>query len=281
LGAFAANSPAAGWSGLYAGASFGIGGLHGSTRSRYQSVSTDSSTFQSVDPTTGLVDFQSASTGSSVYDAADTSRNKRNAIALADFYAGYNVDIGNNIVAGVQAEGTLSRGTVKMPGRGSSTSTDTGTNVSSGFGPPVTTTSLSLDSDTYTFTDQLSLEWMVSALARVGWADAQNYVYAVGGWSYGKFSLGGPGMGLHGPTGGFGWERKLTSNWSIRGEYRYTKFLPRTFGEQDVFSSTSTSSETDGTSSTFSFNETSGSTTRLSADIHALRFGIAHYFGAY
>ena len=262
----ASLAPSASWAGLYAGASFGLGGLHGS--SRYDARSRFSDTFTGAD----FVDSFTETDRS-----LDSATNKHGVIALADLYVGYNFAVGSNFVVGLQGEGTLSRGSVKLTGTGASQGSSVSTETDLSVTPPSTFTSTTTTRDAYTVTDAMSMDWMISVLARGGWADQLNYVYGIGGWSYAQFSLYnafGYGLGLHGPTVGIGWERKLMPGWSLKAEYRYTHFLPGTFS--DAFSGASASTSGSGSSSS------AGSTdTTISAHLHAVRLGITHYFGTF
>jgi len=74
---------------------------------------------------------------------------------------------------------------------------------------------------------------------------------------------------------GVGIEREVAPTWTLRAEYRYTHFLPR-----DVTAAqTNVETQTAGTTNfvtTDNFTETD----RISVDMHAVRFGITHYFAS-
>ena len=81
--------------------------------------------------------------------------------------------------------------------------------------------------------DQVSLDWMVSVIGRAGFLATPNtLLYGLGGWTFGHFDVDQLAFGLgridsfdsDGPTVGGGIEQKLSPNWSLRAEYRYTNF---------------------------------------------------------
>jgi opacity protein-like surface antigen len=147
---------------------------------------------------------------------------------------------------------------------------------------PIAGAPLSLNS---TFTnsfqrdDVLTMNWMLSALGRVGFlVDPRDMVYALGGWSFANFSTsmesddGNRTFTANGPSVGAGWERQIMDLWSFRAEYRYTHFLNRTLGRQDASSSTSANLFGGGTSV---FSSSSSSATTISSDVHVFRLGLA------
>jgi outer membrane immunogenic protein len=80
--------------------------------------------------------------------------------------------------------------------------------------------------------DTTTLTWMASARGRLGIAWNQFLLYGTGGyaWANARYSL---GAGLtnnqqndtiHGWTAGGGIQWMLSANWSVRAEYRFTKF---------------------------------------------------------
>ena len=66
-------------------------------------------------------------------------------------------------------------------------------------------------------------------------------LYGLGGWSYGRFELDSYELGLskvddygaQGFTVGGGLEQKLSRNWSLRAEYRYTNFGDKEISARD------------------------------------------------
>src|SRR5262249_574203 len=87
--------------------------------------------------------------------------------------------------------------------------------------------------------DTTSLDWMASVLGRVGVVQGNNQIYAIGGWSFARFTtpmltqmwagnradFGQTELSFltNGPTNGGGWEHKVNKNWSTTVEYRYTR----------------------------------------------------------
>jgi opacity protein-like surface antigen len=122
---------------------------------------------------------------------------------------------------------------------------------------------------------------MASALARLGvLVDPRDLVYAIGGWSYGGFTTGAFTTGLHpfnlnGPTVGVGIEREVAPAWTARAEYRYTHWLPR-----DVMAGQTQIDNFTGSASSTNSTDTLTETDRISIDMHAVRFGIVHYFAS-
>jgi opacity protein-like surface antigen len=115
---------------------------------------------------------------------------------------------------------------------------------------------------------------MVSALGRLGvLATPNDLLYVVGGYTHARVDALTSNVGLHGGTIGLGGEHRIDSLWTIRGEYRYTRFGSRTLHTN----STSSSVDISGTT-TDTFTSMSDSTQRLSADLHSLRVGIARQF---
>jgi outer membrane immunogenic protein len=214
------------WTGAYMGVSLGVGGTHAT-------ASGSSSSFNTGVPTDDTFG------GSSTFNAG----------AVADLYAGYSRQWGN-WVGGVQAEASL--------GRLSSRIDETATGE-----------------EPITLTNSLNLNFMVSALGRVGYLiDPHDQIYGLAGWTFAGFSttatpFGGGGLvfdsssfGVNGVTVGAGWERQIADQWTLRAEYRYTKFQNVTLS-----SSFSTVSGSGGQAST-----------TLSPDLQVVRVGLTRYF---
>jgi opacity protein-like surface antigen len=104
--------------------------------------------------------------------------------------------------------------------------------------------------------------------------DPADLVYALGGYTYGRFEAFGTGFGLNGATIGAGWEREIVAGWKLRGEYRYTKFQSTDVTQTFVTNSTTVSA----TASTTNTNVTS-QTDHISADMHSLWLGMVYDFG--
>ena len=120
---------------------------------------------------------------------------------------------------------------------------------------------------------------MVSVLGRGGvLIDPVDYVYLIGGWTYGRFEFG-QSFGLNGATIGAGWERRLAPGWTVRAEGRYTKFETKTLNSTFGSSTSSTTFNGAGVADE-TITSTNASTTadRVSADMWSVWFGIAHYF---
>jgi opacity protein-like surface antigen len=130
------------------------------------------------------------------------------------------------------------------------------------------------------------MRWNTSSLFRVGLLlDPQDRIYAIAGWTYGGFEaivssdqVFGPVLkgtytfGLHGGTIGAGLERRFTSKWSAKAEYRYTKFQSKIVVFPASYVSTSGSSVTTGTTTNSS---------RFSAEIHSIQVGVSRHFDPY
>lgn len=208
------------WAGFYAGASFGIGLL--GARENVNSSSTYSTTLLN-----GTSNYVEPPPTNSVEDVSSRQRGAIVALSL-----GHSWMLGDNFVGGVQVEGGLSN--IQIGLSGSSTAIPT-----SSTGPyPGSTTGNSGYYTTGTTSDVLANRWHVSALARAGWlVDPQDLVYVIGGWSYADFEWSrsvpnGPSVsgsfGLNGATIGAGFERQITPAWTVKAEYRYTKFQDTT-----------------------------------------------------
>jgi outer membrane immunogenic protein len=241
------------WSGLYAGASFGLAAQRASldTVDRFRDTSFDNTGFSDV--TTG---FDASSLGG------------RGTGTLASLFLGYNVMPTGNVVLGGQLEGTVAN--IRTPLKG--TFNDLDQDVATFFGAPSTSTTSSVGNTT----DRLDNRWMISALARAGvLVDSADLVYVLGGWTYGRFDYGDHSFGLHGGTVGAGWERQIAPMWTLRAEYRYTRFQNKTI--TDSFNSTDTTTGTNNSTSTFT--AASASTSTFSGvDLQSVMVGVSHYF---
>lgn len=245
-------APTANWSGFYAGAAFGIGSMHATE------TFTDNSTDTFVTPAFNETQI---STG----NETDTASG-RDIAGLSSLLIGYNFPLGNRFVGGVQIEGTLANTRVNLSGSGSITSATTF------IFPPAPPTAPTISNSVFSFTDTLDNRWMVSALARAGTLlDPDDLVYAIGGYTYGRFENVDGGFGLNGGTVGVGWERQIVPGWTLRGEYRYTRF-------QDVdlhVNTQSTGTSSGGASQAFTTLQT---THYSDLDMHSLWLGVSHYF---
>jgi opacity protein-like surface antigen len=158
--------------------------------------------------------------------------------------------------------------------KGSSVSTSNSTTVDTPPGGLAGTTATASTSASTGLTDLIENRWLVSALLRGGrLVDPDDYVYLLGGYTYGRFQAEGEGFGLSGGTIGAGWEKRLVPGWTVKAEYRYTRFQ-----NKDLFLNSQGS--TSGTPSTS--NSSSSADIHFSdIDMHSVWVGVSHYFGTY
>lgn len=228
------SPPVSTWGGSYAGASFGLT----SQRANGEGVEPQTSTFTSVSP--GFSDMGSSSAN------YISSVGGRGLGATANLYLGYNYMLPNNFLLGGQIEGGVSNTHTTMNGMFSGPTQSVSTQNSS-FGGISTTTSTSSSSGNSVM--DLDNRWVMSALVRGGLlVDPKDLIYLVGGVSYGRFELLDESFGAFGGTIGAGWERKITPSWTLKAEYRYTRYQDRTVTD----SLNSSSSSSAGTNSSFS-----------------------------
>ncbi len=246
------------WSGPYAGFSLGAGALHAKTSGSSTFISTE------IIPSSGFTDTQastSAIAGNSRFEAG----------ALADLYIGYNFLLANYWMTGVQVEGSLGRFFSRFNASGTSgfveTRSDVGVN--------------NVANGTFTENHSLNINFMVSALARFGYlASSRDLFYGLAGWTFADFSTtlpssGDPSFGANGLTIGAGWERQILETWTLKLEYRYTKFQTVDISQTSAFTSTNFN---DGTPTSISLN-TTNNTASISPSLHVLRLGLTRYFG--
>lgn len=213
-------APAPSWSGLYVSGSAGGTWLKANTFSQSDSLSiTRSQSLQSgfFNPLTGTTItqfFVTQDTTSQFQSRSSDSASGDDIGAVFAFTMGYNLVFANSWLIGAQAE--VSRNLVKtrMVGTGNSTNSNTssGTSFSSPFFLPQTQTpfeSGSSSSNKFTVENQLSNDWTVSVLARLGVLATQEWLlYGLAGWSVSGFELDGfTSFTLEGFTYGFGVER--------------------------------------------------------------------------
>jgi outer membrane immunogenic protein len=252
-----------GWSGFYAGAAGGVGWMHsnGTIGQDSTSISSSTSTFPGIPPTT----FTSTSTATATENISGRSPGE-----MSSLFLGYNHMLNGSWLIGGQLEGTLANTAVNLNGAGTASSTTSSLTTPPG-GSPTTATSTGPISGG---AGGLDNRWLVSVLARGGFlVDPTDLVYALGGYTYGRFEVGaiGEGFGMNGGTVGVGWERQIVPGWNLRAEYRYTRFASSTL---NFGSSTSTS----GTSLTAA--STINESFRFSdVDMHSVWLGVSHSFG--
>jgi outer membrane immunogenic protein len=250
------------WGGFYAGASFGLTSQH----ANQDGVAPG--TFTSTNVAPGFSQTNSSS------DTLMSSLGGRGLGAMANLYLGYNYVLPSNFLVGAQIEGGTSNTPTRLTGPFSDPSQAVATTTN--FAGAITTIN-STGTGTGNTTGHLDNHWAMSALVRGGLVvDPKDLIYLVGGLSYGRFEFNDQSFGAFGGTVGAGWERKITPSWTLKAEYRYTRFQDRTLTDS---SSSSTSSSGGGSSS--SFSSTRLDTSRLSGlDWHTMSLGVSHYFDA-
>jgi opacity protein-like surface antigen len=249
------------WGGFYAGASFGLTSQH----ANQDGVASAASESTFVQP-----NFSSTS---STLQTLTSSFGGRGLGAIGKLYLGYNYMLLSNFLVGAEIEGGISNtrttmnGTVSGPVQSPSTSTQFG----------VTTTTTSTGTTTGNAILNLDNRWAMSALVRGGLVvDPKDLIYLVGGLTYGRFELLDESFGAFGGTVGAGWERKITPSWTLKAEYRYTRFQDRTVTEN----SNQTTSVSGTTTSSSTSLATSQSSRISGLDWHTVSIGVSHYFDA-
>jgi opacity protein-like surface antigen len=238
----------------WTGFSAGIYGAGGAGRVRDAITQTSDNRFLSPPPviSSGSTSFRSGEL------AGDISG------GMIDLFAGYNWRAGQFVIGG-QAEATIF-GDMGMKSRGTLVGTSTS------LVPPFTTVS-TIDRSEFA---QL-LRSRAGLIGRAGLLASPNLlVYGLGGAEFGHFTFqdsvdqvgGAYGKWAFGYTAGAGAELKLTDRWSVRGEYRYTRF---NLDRQTTFVSNSTSV------GSASLNATT-STFQTRADLHLGKVGVAYNF---
>ena len=254
-----------GWGGLYVGAAFGLDAVHAreSFSETDNIVTTDTGlSVTSVD--TGTENIRQAYNGQSLG-------------AVSSLSLGYNYVIDSRDVLGAQVEGGLADTHVNLKGSGALTTTTTIVNTPPG-GAAGTSGSTNTNSNT-TLTDLIENHWLVSALLRGGrLVDSSDYVYLLGGYTYGRFQAEGEGFGLSGGTVGAGWERQVVPGWTLKAEYRYTRFQ-----DKDLLFTNQNRQTQATTGGYLSVQNTSvANDTHFSdLDMHSVWVGVSHYFGSY
>lgn len=258
-------TPVPSWSGFYAGAGFGLGWMHANENfsETTSSISTETA------PTFSDVDSQTT------FETENLSG--RNIGAMSNLLVGYNILLNSNFILGAQVEGGLSNTRVNLAGTG--TTTDSAIDVETpSTGLPGTTTSTT--TGTVTATDALDNRWLVSLLGRGGMlVDPRDLIYGLGGYTYGRFEAEGQGFGLNGGTAGAGWEREIAPGWTLRAEYRYTRFQDKSVNIAGQTTSTTTS--TGQFPSTQTVNDAFAQTAHFSGvSMQSLWLGVTRYFGS-
>ncbi len=263
--------PVPAWGGLYAGVAFGLGSLDPSVDETSHSVSTSTDVGFAPGPVF-------SDTFTSVSDFAG-SLSGRNAGAIANLFLGYNFLLNNNFVLGGQVEGGVSNIRVNLGGAGRTASTNT-TVITPPGGAAGTSVTTSVTNSS--LTDQIDNRWMVSVLARAGvLVDPQDLLYAIGGWTYGRFEFG-QSFGLNGGTIGGGWERQLVPGWTLKAEGRYTRFESKTLNTASASNTVTSAFNAAGVlDETVTSTSTFAEADRVSASMWSVWLGVSHYFNTY
>lgn len=237
------------WSGPYWGASFG-GAL---TRSRVASQETFTAASAAIAPPSNIL-------GYSIVANTDGS----NSGATLDAFVGVNFKLAPYVLGGVQLEGTLSELDFNSEGTRAYTYFDAnGPTGQTAVGP---------------FRPHVHSRWMVSALGRVGvLAEPSTLVYAIAGVTLAHFDYQnvadnpfyqtGERYWAVGGSAGGGIEHKIDQNWSVRAEYRYTRFR-----DVDVSNNFLWSTNT-------MFTQTNAIQTRFENEMHVGRLGFSYLPG--
>jgi len=256
------------WGGFYAGASFGLTSQH---------LNKDE-----VDPGTSTQTFvQGAFTQTRLSsDTFTESIGGRGLGATANLYLGYNYMLPSDFLIGGQIEGGMSNTRTRLTGLFSDPSQSVVTNNNAGVINPSTIT----NTNTGNTSGHLDNRWTMAALVRGGLVvDPKNLVYLIGGLSYARFEIAADNQsfGAFGGTVGAGWERKITPSWTLKAEYRYTRFQDHTLTTNFNSSSSSTTVFSNNPSSFSSSSFANVDTNRYSGlDWHTVAIGVSHYFDA-
>ncbi len=255
------------WGGFYAGASFGIASQHAHK--------------DETDPfTSTTTDVQGTTTDTFVNSSNFTdSLGGRGPGAMVNLYLGYDRMVTDRFLLGAQIEGGVSNMRTRLTGPDSTLQSSVSTFNNAGVINTQTSTSL----NTGNTADHLDNRWSMSALLRGGvLADPKDLLYLIGGLSYARFEFADQTVGAFGGTVGAGWERKITPSWTLKAEYRYTRFQDRTVATAFNSSSAGSSTTTFGGGPSTS----TGSTTELltdkvsGLDWQTVMVGVSHYFDA-
>jgi opacity protein-like surface antigen len=239
------------WSGPYWGIS--IGGA--STRSQVTSQETYRARFPTNSAPFDL---------NQIVSNANATAN-RNPGATFDLFAGANMRFGQYVLGGVQLEGSLAELDFNSEGtRALNYFNSIGPTGQTAVGP---------------FRPHVHSRWMISALARAGtFIDPSTLLYAIAGVTLAQFEYQNltdnlffqPGERFfsNGANVGGGIEHKINSHWSIRAEYRYTKFR-----DVEVSNNFSWSSSSGGA---VSATQTNAIQTHFENQMHVGRLGFSY-----
>jgi hypothetical protein len=261
-------APVPNWAGFYVSGSAGATWLGANTFTQSASRGTQTNqAFQSgfFDPATNTVNNQffltSDSTTQSVQDSSGTTTG-RNTGAVFAFTMGSTLVFANTWLIGAQTE--VSRNLVKTRMVGSSTSNQSETTSGRNFGSPffplpqqiTTFQNANNFSSNGTSEHQLSNDWTISVLARLGVLATQEWLlYGLVGWSVSGFELDGfRSFTLNGFTYGAGVERDF-------GWFRaFVQFKGINYNSKDFPTSSSNPSSSTNNSANFQSVSTSSST---------------------
>jgi opacity protein-like surface antigen len=228
-GGRATGEPADGWSGIYFGASVGVGVGRAT-------VTGQENYFESLPGDTPPSNVNAYSSATNAAPHFSTG-------AFGTFFMGMDSRVADRFVIGAQAEGTIGEFNFGSNGTKSYVGSD-------GAGPRT--------AGTVSLQQSIRSPWMVTGLLRGGWlVDQATLAYGIGGWTVAEFDVQPATYDLsfnnrffinntsylaNGPTVGVGVEHKLGKNWSIRAEYRYTHFLGRSVTQTNTSSGTNEAS---------------------------------------
>lgn len=242
------------WTGFYIGSYFGLGRLRAKEAINSNTFSLFTNSYFN-----GQV-FQAYNSSLMSYGVGSAGGSHTGGIGALSL--GWQSKLSENLVAGIQVDGGLSNVQAHLSG--------SNTTVSIALQPPSGSSSV-----INSVADTLANRWFVSALAKGGFlVDPYSLIYILGGWSYANLEAASvqASFGANGVTIGAGIERRMSPVWSLKAEYRYTKFQNTTVG---LPSNTSTSADTLASSS---FSQTSA---RFNLDTHSALVGMVRSFDLY
>jgi opacity protein-like surface antigen len=256
------------WGGFYAGASFGVA-VQGARKDEFDPSASNSTTVSGM--FTGTV----ASS-----DVLTSSLGGRGPGAMANLFLGYNYMLPSDYLIGGQIEGSVSNMRTTLTGPSSDPAQQFVTNNNAG----VITTQTITQLNSGNATGHLDNRWAMAALVRGGLVvDPKDLVYLIGGLTYARFEIadGDQSFGGFGGTAGVGWERKITPSWTLKAEYRYTRFQDLTETVSFASSHPATTSFSGGGTSTLTNSIAIVDTNRFTGlDWHTVMIGVSHYFDA-
>lgn len=138
------------------------------------------------------------------------------------------------------------------------------------------------ESSTFTASADIHLNWSASAIGRLGYLVTDSVLlYGLAGWSFADISwtnlrsggvpmryLGNGSDVTNAPTFGAGLELAISTGWTVRAEYRATKFTGGGSSKDSYVNNTYPSQIAQG-----------NTTTQVGLDVQAVRIGIAYRFG--